>query len=83
MGGEFGGECSVCVHVCVYMYMYMYGWVPSLFTWNYYNAVNQLYPGIKFKKKLKREQTCLLSKDLNMQPKHWLSESSSSTSERP
>ena len=23
-------------------YVYMYGWVPSLFTWNYYNIVNQL-----------------------------------------
>ena len=52
MGREFGGDCSACVHVCVYMYMY--GWVPSLFTWNYYNAVNQLYPGTKFKKKIKK-----------------------------
>ena len=24
-------------------YMYLYGWVPLLFTWNYYNIVNQLY----------------------------------------
>ena len=23
-------------------YMFMYGWVPSLFTWNYHNIVNQL-----------------------------------------
>ena len=23
-------------------YVYTYGWVPSLFTWNYYNIVNQL-----------------------------------------
>ena len=28
-------------------YMYMYGWVPSLFTWNHHNIVNQLYPSIK------------------------------------
>ena len=25
-------------------YMYMDGWVPQLFTWNYQNIVNQLYP---------------------------------------
>ena len=30
-------------------YMYMYGWVPSLFTWNYHNTVNQLYPNTKYK----------------------------------
>ena len=24
--------------------MCMYGWIPSLFTWNYHNSVNQLYP---------------------------------------
>ena len=28
-------------------YMCMYGWVPSLFTWNYYNIVNWLYPNTK------------------------------------
>jgi len=27
--------------------MYMYGWVPSLFTWNYHNIVNHLYPNTK------------------------------------
>ena len=30
-------------------YMYIYGWVPSLFTWNYHNIVNQLYPNTKLK----------------------------------
>ena len=24
--------------------LYMYGWVPLLFSWNYHNIVNQLYP---------------------------------------
>ena len=28
-------------------YMYMYGWVPFLYTWNYCNIVNQLYPSRK------------------------------------
>ena len=28
-------------------YMYMYDWVPSLFTWNYQNIVNWLYPNNK------------------------------------
>ena len=35
-------------------YMYMYGRVPLLFTWNYQNTANQLYPNTKdevFKKK--------------------------------
>ena len=27
-------------------YMYTYGWVPSLFTWNYYNTVNR--PSVQF-----------------------------------
>ena len=35
-------------------YMYMYGWVPSLFTWNYHNIVNQLHP--KQNKKLKKKK---------------------------
>ena len=35
-------------------YMYMYGWVPSLFTWNYHNTVNQLYANTKLKKKPKK-----------------------------
>ena len=30
-------------------YMCMYGWVPSLFTWNCHNSVNQLYTNIKLK----------------------------------
>ena len=30
-------------------YMYMYGWTPLLFTWNYHNIVNQLYPNTKKK----------------------------------
>ena len=34
-------------------YVYMYGWVPSLFTWNYHNIVNQLYPKTKSFLKLK------------------------------
>ena len=25
-----------------------YGWVPSLFTWNYHDIVNQLYPSKKW-----------------------------------
>ena len=29
--------------------MYMYGWVPSLFTWNYHDIVNQLYANTKEK----------------------------------
>ena len=28
-------------------YTYMYGWVSLLFTWNYHNIVNRLYPNIK------------------------------------
>ena len=28
-------------------FSYMYGWVPLLFTWNYHNIVNQLYPNTK------------------------------------
>ena len=28
-------------------YMYMYDWVPLLFTWNYHNIVNRLYPNIR------------------------------------
>ena len=32
-------------------YMYMYGWVPWLFTWNYHNIVNWLYPNTKQKLK--------------------------------
>ena len=28
-------------------HMYMYDWAPSLFTWNYHNIVNQLYPKTK------------------------------------
>ena len=27
--------------------MDMYGWVPSLFTWNYHNIVDQLHPKTK------------------------------------
>ena len=34
-------------------YMYMCGWVPLLFTWNYHNVVNQLYPNRKLKVKNK------------------------------
>ena len=37
MGGELGENG----------YMYMYGWVPLLFTWNYHNIANQLYPNTK------------------------------------
>jgi len=29
--------------------MYLYGWVPSLFTWNCHNIVNQLYANTKEK----------------------------------
>ena len=28
-------------------YMYVYDWVPSLFTWNYHEIVNWLYPNTK------------------------------------
>ena len=30
-------------HTHAHTYMYTYGWVPSIFTWNYHNIVNQLY----------------------------------------
>ena len=30
-----------------YGYMCIYGWVPSLFTWDCHNIVNQLYPSTK------------------------------------
>ena len=40
MRGEFGEE---------WIHIYMYGWVPLLFTWNYYNIVNQLYSNIRYK----------------------------------
>ena len=52
MGGEFGGEW---IH-------YMNGWVPLLFTWNYHNIGDWLYPNTKlegfsffFKKKKKKQ----------------------------
>ena len=37
-------------------YLYMYGWVPSLFTWDHRNIVNQLYPktNLKIQKKTKK-----------------------------
>ena len=47
MGGEFEGNG----------YMYMHGWVPLLFTWNYHNTVNQLYPNTK-EKVLKKNKKC-------------------------
>ena len=28
-------------------YMYTYDWIPSVFTWNYHNVVNWLYPNTK------------------------------------
>ena len=31
------------------MYMYLYGWVPLLFTWNYYSIVNWLHLSKKWK----------------------------------
>ena len=37
MGGDFVGK----------EYMYVSGWVPLLFTWNYDNIVNWLYPNTK------------------------------------
>ena len=37
MGGEFAGNGYMC----------MYGWIPLLFSWNYHNFVNQLYPNKK------------------------------------
>ena len=39
------------------MDIYMYGWVPSLFTWNYHNIVNRLYPDTK--QKVKKKRLCL------------------------
>ena len=50
MGGESGGEW-VCVHT--------YGWVPLLFSWNYHNAVNRLYPKIKWKVKKKKSESTI------------------------
>ena len=43
--GSFGENGHIC----------MYGWVPSLFSWNYHNIVNWLYPiqNKKLKKKKK------------------------------
>ena len=52
MGEEFGENGCV----------YMYGWIPSLFTWNYLNIVNQLYLNkkilwvLKIKLNLKKEK---------------------------
>ena len=40
-------------------YMYMYGWVPLLFTWNYHNIVNQLYPNTKQKVQKKKYVKCV------------------------
>ena len=37
--------------------MYVYGWVPLLFTENYDNVVNWLYPNTN--KKLKRKEVVL------------------------
>ena len=37
--------------------MYTYDSVPSLFTWNYHNVVNWLYPSTKQKPKEKKNWT--------------------------
>ena len=42
-------------------YMYIYGWVLLLFTWNYHNIVNWLYPNTKLKVKKKKTTTTLIS----------------------
>ena len=34
--------------------MYVYGWVPSLFTWDYHNIVNQVYSDTKEKVQKKK-----------------------------
>ena len=36
----------------------MYGWVPLLFTYNYQNIVNWLYPNTKYK--LKKKNTAVM-----------------------
>ena len=36
-------------------YIYVYGWVSLLFTWNYDNIVNRLYPNIQQKVKKKKK----------------------------
>ena len=43
-------------------YMYMDGWVPSLFTWNSHNIVNQLFPQYKIES---------LKKSLWSKHQHW------------
>ena len=35
--------------ICRRMDIYIHGWVPSLFTWNYHNIINWLYPNSKLK----------------------------------
>ena len=35
-------QCYMAACMGENRYMYIYGWVPSLFTWNYHNIVNQL-----------------------------------------
>ena len=36
--GRLGVNICICIYG-IYIYMHMYGWVPSLFTWNYYSIV--------------------------------------------
>ena len=46
-------------------YMYMYGWAPSIFTWNYHNIVNLLYPNtkLKLKEKISAALVCIITTD--------------------
>ena len=48
--GRFS-HINIYTHTCIHLgengYMDMCGWIPSLFTWNYPNIVDQLYPNTK------------------------------------
>ena len=37
----------------LHVYAWLFAWVPLLFTWNYHNIVNRLYPNTKWLKKQK------------------------------
>ena len=52
-------------------YMCMYGWVPALFTWNYHNTVNWLYPSTKCVCCLKKQNCAKRLRTLGIQ--HFIS----------
>ena len=70
IGGEFGGKWIYIPLEITWTeghggLLYMYGWVPSLFTWNNHNTVNQLHSNTKFKS-LKRNKLTILENKKNM-----------------